>query len=178
METALRCWRSGSYVTISYRRAVFDETAIKHWLLPDINTQIRQGNIGFLPETRPIEIHPGSVTLERIPDGSRFSVQTDFVLLNTGFTADTTLYEKAGVNLLGTEKSPEYDPETMETNVPGLYVAGTTAAGSQSSYLLFIENTHVHVGKIIKSLTRQWPKLLGTIPSRQYDVPLEEIRKN
>jgi thioredoxin reductase (NADPH) len=67
----------------------------------------------------------------------------------------------------------------METNVPGLYVAGTAAAGMrQERYKLFIENSHVHVGRIVKALTGRWPEKLGTIPARRYDLPLEAIQDN
>jgi thioredoxin reductase (NADPH) len=66
----------------------------------------------------------------------------------------------------------------METNIPGLFVAGTAAAGTQSNYTLFIENTHVHVGRILQVLTGRWPDRLGTIPSRQYEQPLEDIQSN
>lgn len=178
VETALRCWRTGSQVTISYRRASFDEQAIKHWLLPDLKTQIELGNITFLPETRPVEFRLGSTVLEDMRTGQRVEVENDFVLLQTGYVADCTLFEKAGVRLLGPERSPEFNPETMETNVPGIYVAGTSAAGTQTRYRLFIENTHEHVGKILQALTGKWPERLGTIPARRYDLPLEDIQAN
>jgi thioredoxin reductase (NADPH) len=90
-EAALRCWRGGSRVTISYRRRSFDERVVKHWILPDLLTQLELGNIAFLPETRPVEIHPGCIVLERLEDGSRFEHPTDFVLLNTGFIAKDSL---------------------------------------------------------------------------------------
>jgi len=178
VEAALRCWRTGSQVTISYRRAAFDEQAIKHWLLPDLKTQIELGNIGFMPETRPLEFRLGSTVLEDLRTGQRLEFENDFVLLQTGYVADCTLFEKAGVRLLGPERSPEYNPDTMETNVPGIYVAGTSAAGTQSAYRLFIENTHEHVGKIVQALTGKWPERLGTIPARRYNLPLKDIQAN
>jgi thioredoxin reductase (NADPH) len=102
----------------------------------------------------------------------------DFVLLATGFVADMSLFKRAGVNLVGDECTPQYNPESMETNIPGLYVAGTAVAGSQKRYTLFIENSHVHVGKIMVSLTGQWPEKIGTIPARQYDLSTEDIQAN
>lgn len=178
VEAALRCWRTGAKVTISYRRPEFDERAIKHWLLPDLKTQIALGNIRFLPHTRPLEFRAASAVLEHIVSGMREEVETDFVLLQTGFRADSTLFEKAGVRLSGPERCPEYDPDTMQTNVPGIYVAGTSAAGTQSKYSLFIENTHAHVGKIVQALTGRWPERLGTVAARRYDLPLEDIQAN
>jgi thioredoxin reductase (NADPH) len=183
VEAALRCWRAGSQVTISYRRPTFDEKIVKHFLLPDLLTQIELGTIQFIPESVPVEIHPDHVVLEKICQEKpraveQFTHQTDFVLLNTGFVADMSLFERAGVRLQGEEHAPEFDPATMETNVPGLYVAGTAAAGSQKRYHLFIENCHEHVGKIVADLTGKWPEQLGTIPARKYDLPLEDIQAN
>ncbi len=177
-EAALRCWRAGSEVTLSYRRTNFDEKAIKHFLLPDLLTQIELGTIGFLPETTPVEITPDAVILERVDSGERIRHETDFVLLNTGFVADTRLFRSAGVNLVGEQQAPAFNPETMESNVPGIYIAGTAAAGTQTKYRLFIENCHVHVGKIVLALTGHWPEKLGTIPARQYEQPFENIQAN
>jgi thioredoxin reductase (NADPH) len=183
-EAALRCWRAGARVTLSYRRAEFDAKLIKHWILPDLQAQIKQGNIGFFPLTVPVAITPQHVVLERLgadgtPSGQRFEHPTDFVLLLTGFEADVRLFELAGVTLAGASQTPVYDPETMETDVPGLYVAGTAAAGQrQQRYTLFIENSHVHVGRIVRALTGHWPEQLGTVPARQYDLPLEAIQDN
>ena len=178
VEAALRCWRAGSQVAISYRRPNFLEDTVKHWLLPDLRTQVELGTIGFLPETQPVEIRPGEVILKDLRDGSLRTHQTDFVLLNTGFVADPTLLKLAGIHLVGEQQAPEYNPDTMESNVPGIYICGTVAAGTQTKYRLFIENTHEHVGKIVQHLTGRWPSQLGTVPQRRYDLPLEDIQAN
>ncbi len=193
-EAALRCWRAGAQVTLSYRRAAFDETLIKHWILPDLQAQIDNGMIGFHPLTAPLEITPSHVTLARLDEtghpagrsgrsptvpASIFQQPADFVLLLTGFEADMTLFQQAGVTLEGPSQTPRYDPATMETDVPGLYVAGTAAAGQhQEKYTLFIENSHVHVGRIVQALTGRWPDRLGTIASRQYELALKDFAAN
>ena len=181
-EAALRCWRAGSQVSISYRREDFDPHVVKHWILPDIKTQIELGTIKFYPQTVPVEITAEHVTLEKVqdlePTGEHVIVPADFVLLNTGFVQDSSLFEMAGVKLEGEARTPAYNPDTMETNIPGLYVAGTAAAGSQRRYRLFIENTHIHAGKIALALTGHWPEQLGTIPERQYEPPFEAIQDN
>ena len=183
-EAALRCWRAGAEVSISYRRAAFRGRSIKHWLLPDLQAQIELGLIGFYPLTVPLEITPTAVTLARLsedgsPGSDIFQHPADFVLLLTGFEADMTLLEQAGVTLHGPTRAPLFDPVTMETDVPGLYVAGTAAAGQrQEGYTIFIENSHVHVGRIVQALTGQWPARLGTIPSRQYELELKDIEAN
>jgi thioredoxin reductase (NADPH) len=183
-EAALRCWRAGAQVSLSYRRADFDAQIVKHWILPDLKAQIELGTIAFHPLTVPRAITPEHVLLERLrpdgaPGGQCFEQPADFVLLLTGYEADMRLFELAGVTLAGEARAPVYDPETMETDVPGVYVAGTAAAGQhQKRYSLFVENTHVHVGRIVKAITGRWPEKLGTVPARRYELPLEAIQDN
>ncbi len=182
-EAALRCWRAGAAVTISYRRPNFDQQRIKHWLLPDLEAQIEAGAIGFLPETLPVEITPRHVVLAPtrgdLPvDGAAILHATDFVLLNTGFRGDQSLLEQAGVELHGPNRVPAFNPETMESNVPGLYLAGTVAAGIQQRYTLFIENCHEHAGKITAALTGNWPARLGGPTARNYHLAFEHIEAN
>lgn len=169
-------------VSISYRRDTFNKKTVKNHLLPDLLTQIELGNIDFYPETVPVEITPGKVVLKKVNESSGeiecIDVPVDFVLLNTGFVQIPRLFEMAGVKLLGEQRSPEYDIETMETNVPGLFVIGTAAAGTQKAYRLFIENCHEHVGKVHQALTGEWPEKLGTIPERQYEPPFEQYQAN
>lgn len=183
-EAALRTWRAGAQVTLSYRRAAFDERRVKHWILPDLQAQIELGMIGFHPLTAPVEITPQHVVLAHLdeqgcPTGEVIQQPADFVLLLTGFEADMTLFEQAGVTLEGPSQTPCYDPTTMETDAPGLYVAGTAAAGQrQEKYTVFIENSHVHVGRIVQALTGRWPAPLGTIPGRQYELALKDFEAN
>jgi thioredoxin reductase (NADPH) len=182
-EAALRCWRAGARVTVSYRRDRFDQQRVKHWLLPDIEAQIEAGTIGFLPETVPVEITPAHVVLLPTPGGRSNGAapivhETDFVLLNTGFRGDQSLLELAGVELRGENRVPVFDPATMETNAPGVYLAGTVAAGVQQRYTLFIENCHEHAGKIVQAITGRWPEQLGDAASRNYNLAFEQIEAN
>ena len=177
VEAALRCWRAGSQVAISYRRANFDQERVKNHILPDLLTQIELGNIGFYPETRPVEITRQHVVLEK-SNGERILHPMDFVLLNTGFRQDPRLFELAGVNLVGEQCAPQFNPDTMETNIPGIFIAGTATAGSQVRYKIFIENSHVHVGKIVFALTGRWPDKLGTIAERRYDLAFKDFQAN
>ena len=183
LETALRCWRAGARVTISYRRPEFEFDIIKPHLAMDMGDRLRKGEIDFLPSTIPTQITPSHVVLTSTLDGvtshsSSFQHQTDFVLLCTGFVADMSLFKIAGVTLSGKEQAPLHDPTTMETDVPGLYVAGTAAGGTQSRFTQFISTSHDHVGKIVKALTGSAPERLGTVAARNNAVTWDEVKAN
>ncbi len=193
VEAAIRLYRVGARVTMSYRRAAMDSERVKYWLLPEIEWLIRKGKIGFAHCTEVVEIGERSVTLERVggeldeacgghdpadvhdrqlerveaewdaalapgggvslTPGQRVDVDADFVLLMTGYVQDPELFEMAGVELVGEERRPVHDAGTMETNVPGIYVAGTACGGSQRRTRVFIETSHVHVEKIVGAMT-------------------------
>jgi len=162
VEAALRCQRAGANVTISYRRDAIDQDSVKYWLLPEINALIKAGQIGFHPQTTPTAIDDTGVTLQstqatQSDNAADQRVPADFVLLMTGYEMDTSLYRQAGITLTGENHAPTHDPATMQTNVPGLYVAGTGAAGTQNSFSLFIENSHPHVAKIAQHVTGHPP---------------------
>jgi len=80
-------------------------------------------------------------------------VPADFVLLLVGYEQEPTLFKLAGVQLQGPELAPLFNEQTMETNVKGLYVAGTAVGGTQQKFTVFIENCHVHVDRIVAALT-------------------------
>ncbi len=157
VEAALRCHRAGADVAISYRRAAFSADHVKYWLLPEIEMMVRTGRIAFYPQTRPRRITPTHVTLEPVVGGAAIDVPAHFVLLLVGYEQDAILFKQAGVALVGDNRAPRVDERTMQTNVPGLYVAGTGAAGTQAKFRLFIENCHEHVDKIVRDLTGKPP---------------------
>jgi thioredoxin reductase (NADPH) len=180
VETALRCHHAGANVSLSYRGPQLDPRSIKYWLLPEINGLIQDGRIAGYFWTVPIQITPTHVRLsrwemdERVTTGpvlepekkqAPLELGPDFVLLQIGYTQDTTLLELAGVELQGACRAPAYDERTMETNVPGVYVAGTTVGGTQGKYRVFIENCHVHVGRIVAALTGAAPPPTPAAPA-------------
>ena len=147
IEAALRCHLAGADVSVSYRRSQFDPGSIKYWLLPEINSLIAAKKIAGLFEAVPIEIIPGSVRLRH--ESGAFDRPFDFVLLLIGYEADMTLLRSAGVGLDGDCQRPRFDPLTMETDVPGIFVAGCAIGGTQDKYSIFLESCHVHVGRIM-----------------------------
>ncbi len=172
VEAALRCHHAGARVAISYRRAAFDPKCVKYWLLPELsgliaarridayfNTLVREittTQVNTVPATL-VDAFAGGVS-----GASGVQLEADFVLLMVGFEADMSLHRAAGVKLEGTSEVPVFNPETMETNVPGVYVAGTAVAGTQDGYQVFIENCHVHVARIMAALQGQPPPAVPT----------------
>jgi thioredoxin reductase (NADPH) len=160
VEAAVRCQRAGADVTLSYRRDDFDPKVVKFWLLPEVRALIRDDRIRYLPRTTPLEIRNGTVLLapadERgaaIPHATPLEIAADFVLLLTGYRQDPTLFDELGVELRGDDRQPVYDPETMETNVPGVFVAGTAVAGTPPRKVtVIVETCHVHVPRIVAAI--------------------------
>lgn len=179
VEAAIRCARAGALVTLSYRKAEFDASSVKYWLLPEIQALVKSKQVAYLPNTTPTRICETHVRLVStdtvggpVPHADPIDVPADFVLLLTGYRMDTSLLEQAGVELVGENRGPRLDVETMMTNVPGLYVAGTAAAGTQKKFRLFIENCHPHVTKIVRSITGQDPPAgLVNDAAKRYDLP-------
>ncbi|MEO1524216.1 MAG: NAD(P)-binding domain-containing protein [Planctomycetota bacterium] len=156
IEAALRLHHAGANVTLSYRGEQLPESSIKYWLLPEIKGLLKSGRIRSLLGTQPVEIRESSVRLRSAsnPSENEITVDVDDVLLLIGYEQDKTLFRSCGVELVGEMQRPSFDDATMETNVPGIFVAGTAVAGTQSSrYKVFLENCHDHVDKIVKRLS-------------------------
>jgi thioredoxin reductase (NADPH) len=153
VEAAVRCSRAGATVTLSYRRDDFDPKVVKFWLLPEVRALIRDGYVRFLPRTTPLEIRSESVLLAP-ENGAPYEVPADFVLAMTGYIQNPTLFDQLGVELRGSDRQPVYDPDTMETNVPGVFVAGTAVAGTPPRKVtVIVETCHVHIPRIVGAIS-------------------------
>jgi len=149
-EAALRLFRIGCEVAISYRNADLSGS-IKPWILPEVQSLIRHKQIAFYPETVPERIDAYSIFLKH--RGQLTKLDCDFVLLLTGYEQNPELFKYAGVLLEGEGQRPKHSRQSMETNVPGLFVAGTGSAGTQVGGVReFIETCHVHVNRIVAAL--------------------------
>jgi thioredoxin reductase (NADPH) len=175
LEAALRSWRAGARVTLSYRGAEIDKNAVLSRLHLEISLLIKNRQITFLPETEPLSLAPGRATLRSLSDGGRLEVKNDFVLLATGFVPDHSLMEDLGVAFHGDQRVPEYDEETMETNVPGVYVAGTATGGNQNRYKVFITTSHAHAAQIARAITGREGGPVGNQVSRNYPLRPADI---
>ncbi|HEY6554928.1 MAG TPA: YpdA family putative bacillithiol disulfide reductase [Vicinamibacteria bacterium] len=148
---ALELCRAGATVTLVHRQAQLADS-IKYWIKPDIDNRIKEGAVRALFETRVVEIRERSIVVER-PAG-RAEVAADGVFLMTGYRPDTKLLADVGVRIDPATLKPEHDPETLETNVPGLFLAGSVAAGLETSKI-FIETGRFHGDAIVRALTHR-----------------------
>ena len=156
-EAALRCYHAGASVTIACRAHSFDKKHIKHWLLPELMGRIQRREIACHYRLEPTAITPNDVAFKQLNTNDALTLEADFVLLATGFVADMTLFKQLGVELTGDNEVPAFNPDTMETNLPGVYVAGTATAGTQNHYTVFLENCHVHTTRIFNHLLGKQP---------------------
>ena len=150
VETALDLWRAGARVTLVHVFETLD-VGVKPWVRPDIENRIEEGAITAQFRTRVAEIAPGQVVLKSEENGGRESVTNDWVFAMTGYTPDTAFLRALGIEIDDRTGVPEHDPDTMETNVPGLYVAGVLVAGYDANKI-FIENGRHHGERIVAAL--------------------------
>lgn len=156
VEAALRLHHAGAQVSIAYRGGEFPSKSIKYWLYPELCSLIAQGRIAAHLARIPVAFTATHAVLASVnePDSPDLQIPTDHVIVLIGFHQDKRIFENSGVELTGSAQSPVFDPVTMETNVPGLFVAGTAVAGTQSSsYKIFLENCHDHPARIVAKIT-------------------------
>ena len=154
VDAALECWRKGASVTMIVRGPEIGQR-VKYWIRPDIINRIEEGSITAYFESEVTEITDGTITL-KTPEGIK-SIPNDFVLALTGYRPNFQLLIQAGVKLsLDRKRLPEYNPETMQTNVPGLYLAGVICGGMET-HKWFIENSRIHAQRIITHITSGLP---------------------
>jgi thioredoxin reductase (NADPH) len=145
-EAALDLHRNGASVTIVHRRLQFSQS-IKYWVKPDLENRIKEGSIAAHLGARLIEIRPTEVVIER--DGTLSTIAADAVLILTGYRVEPAFFERVGVHYDPDTLAPVFDPETFESNVPGLFLAGAVTTGINSGKI-FIENGRFHGEQVIK----------------------------
>jgi thioredoxin reductase (NADPH) len=145
---ALELWRGGARVTLVHRDAEIDP-GVKYWIRPDIEKRIQDRQIDAYFSSRLVEITPDTVVIET-PEGQKI-IKNDFVFAMTGYHPDYQFLESMGIRLQGEERRPMCNPETLESNVPGIYLAGVIVAGSRTNEI-FIENGRFHGRQIAAAL--------------------------
>ncbi|MBU2972786.1 YpdA family putative bacillithiol disulfide reductase [Zobellia sp. B3R18] len=152
IDAALECWRKGAEVTLVIRG---DEVGprVKYWVRPDIINRIEEGSIKAYYNSTLKEVRQNEIVIDT-PEGA-ITLDNDFVLALTGYMPNFNFLTQMGIALSDDDKKlPQYDPETMETNVSGIYLAGVICGGMET-HKWFIENSRIHAKIIITSILKE-----------------------
>ncbi|MEQ8703392.1 MAG: YpdA family putative bacillithiol disulfide reductase [Phaeodactylibacter sp.] len=158
-QVALELWRKGAKVTMAIRgNAIYK--GVKYWIKPDIENRIKEGSIPTYWNTTVQSIHPGKVVLQT-PEGE-VELPNDWVMAMTGYRPNYDLLYRLGLDIPEDEaRIPCHDPDTLETSLPNVFLAGVVCAGMKTNSL-FIENTRDHGTVIAKQIARRIPQLQTT----------------
>lgn len=156
-DVALETYYKGAEVTMVIRESEI-YPKVKYWIRPNIENRIKEGAIKAYFNSSVSEITEREVHINT-PEGP-LTIENDFVLAMTGYKPNYALFEALGIDVSEDElKIPVHNAETLETNLPNVYVAGVINSGMQTS-TLFIENTRVHSEMIIKAIqAKNFPKV-------------------
>lgn len=149
VDAALECYRKGAEVTMIVRGPAIGER-VKYWVKPDIENRIKEGSVKAYFNAEIVKIDDQSITI--VQNGKQVRLENDYVLALTGYKPNFNFLKNMGVELSEDGKYyPQYNEETMETNVPGLYLAGVICGG-MDTHLWFIENSRVHAQIILQHI--------------------------
>ena len=151
VESALELFRAGVRVSMVHFLDTIDR-GVKPWVVPDITNRLDRGEIPMHWRSRVAEVRPGSVVIRNEDSGALTEIENDFVVAMTGWRSDPHILRGLGVSIDDGTGIPTYDPTTMETDVPGVYISGVLAAGNNANKI-FIENGKYHGGLIVASMT-------------------------
>ena len=164
-EAVLDLWRSGARVTLVHFGPTFDKQ-IKPWVLPDFMNRLKEGSIAVRWNARVSRIEQGAAIIDG-PDGEE-RLPATFVYVMTGFAPQLDLLRRANVPIDPQTGIPAHDPATLETSIPGIFIAGVVVAGYDANRI-FIENGRYHGDKIVARLLGQSapvePKLSAELDS-------------
>ncbi len=148
-DAALETWRKGAEVTMVIRKQEVGQR-VKYWVRPDIVNRIEEGSIKAYYNSSIVSIHPHTVELDT-PEGP-VTIENDWVIAMTGYQPNLGFLEKIGIQLSDdAQRKPQFNPETHESNVKGIYLAGVICGG-MDTHALFIENSREHAEKIVASI--------------------------
>ncbi len=149
VEAALELWRHKARVTMVHRGETLS-SVVKYWVKPDIENRLKNGEIIAHLNSVVREIREGTMVIENTRTHECTTLAADFVFPLIGYRPDETLLRGAGVQL-SDKLVPEHNPTTFETNVEGLYIAGSVACGCET-WAIFIENGRMHAKPVIEHI--------------------------
>lgn len=153
IEVALELYRNQVAVTLVHQFAGLDQNA-KYWIVPDLENRIKKGEVVAHFKSRVKSITQEFVEIEQLETGISSRIPADFVFLMTGYRPDAEFLQKVGIKLKGNAYIPELNPETYETNIKGIYMAGSVVGGEETAKI-FIENGKLHARPILSDICRQ-----------------------
>ena len=149
VDAALECYRKGADVTMVVREGEIGER-VKYWVRPDIVNRIEEGSIKAYFNSTVSEIQENKIIIDT-PNGS-IEIDNDFVIALTGYMPNFKFLKDVGIKLSDDEKLyPQYNKDTMETNVSNLYLAGVVCGG-MDTHVWFIENSRIHAKMILDDI--------------------------
>ena len=152
VDAALETYRKGAEVTMIIKGSEIS-SSVKYWVKPDIENRIAEGSIKAYFNAEMQEIKDSTVIFKD-DRGSIHEIENDFVLAMTGYLPDFDFLKNSGILLRNENLIPMYNPETMETNIKNLYLAGVVCGG-KDTHLWFIENSRIHANLIVKHILGQ-----------------------
>lgn len=151
VDAALELVKAGARVTVLYRGKEYS-SSIKPWILPEFEALVRNGTIMMEFNSHIIEITNDQVRYKK--DGEEKTINNDFVFAMTGYRPDHQFIKAMGIKIDEETGRPLFNPDTMETNIAGVYIAGVIAAGNNANEI-FIENGRFHGGLIAQSINEK-----------------------
>jgi len=152
VDVALETYRKGAeeVTMIVWKDTI--RPSVKYWVKPDIENRLKEGSIKSFFNSKVVEIGEKHLTLQT-PEGEK-TIENDFVLAMTGYRPDFSFLEKIGIEFREDEhRTPKYNPETYESNVPNIYLAGVICGGLKTN-AWFIENSRIHAKLIVENIVR------------------------
>lgn len=153
IETALDLYRNDSDVTIVHLFETLDQRA-KYWIVPDLENRIKKNEVKAYFKHKVIEIDEKFILIQNLDTGKIKKIEADFVFLMTGYRPDAHFLEKVGITLEGEHLIPKLNPETFETNIEGIYMAGSIIGGEETAKV-FIENGRMHGKPVIEDILKK-----------------------
>jgi thioredoxin reductase (NADPH) len=156
VDAALETWRKGAEVSMVIRHETIGQR-VKYWVKPDIENRIKEGSIKAYFNSTLMAIREKEVDIQT--PGGLITIENDYVIATTGYQPNCDFLQEVGIHLSQDEVlQPKYDPETMETNIPNIYLAGVVCGG-MNTHVWFIENSRQHAELIIKSVKKKTQSL-------------------